>query len=613
MKKTFLAIIFSISTILLYAVPAKLGYTIFTQPDGTQIKIQRVGDEHFHYTLSEDGYLIKKSTDGYYRFATMNAEGVVSESEFICRPALMRSSSENNFLQIVAKNNDFRAIASQVADRRYSHHRRQLMNNTTPYKAWKNFVGGQKYLVILVNYSDLSFVNTKQDIDDLLNKKGYDKLGAVGSARDYFEFSSDGVFSPQFDVVGPYTLSKKMAYYGANDASGYDAHPEEMVEEACRLALADGINLKQYDTNNDGFVDNICIYYAGEGEATGGSDDTIWPHCFFLSNSPTVGNVKINDYIVMQELNTGGSTGTYLTTIGVFCHEFSHFMGLPDLYKTDKSNGSTVYNWDVMDMGCYNGPNERAEVPCGYSSYEKFYFGWNTPNILTQSNNYSLKSTSTKEQPYLITESGEHNLDGRNPSPNQFYIIENRTKNLFDKYLPSDGLLVWRIVFDKNKWKDNSPNNRQPYVVSVVPADNVMNRASQKMDTYPQRDIKSLMFSSYDGKKWGWALQNISKNGGVVNFTFLGDGSTINKTKEDNPFVMKPTNNHSWVIISKIKGKYKVSAYSVSGKLIEAKDFEEKTEIDTGSLHKGVYIIIVENLSLSIDDEKYFYSQKIIK
>ena len=84
-----------------------------------------------------------------------------------------------------------------------------------------------------------------------------------------------GKYSPVFDVFGPYTLSNKYRYYGKNDASGNDTNVPEMIVEACRMASAD-VDLSTYDYDNDGYIDNVYVFYAGAGEANGGSDDTVW-------------------------------------------------------------------------------------------------------------------------------------------------------------------------------------------------------------------------------------------------------------------------------------------------------------------------------------------------
>ena len=94
----------------------------------------------------------------------------------------------------------------------------------------------QHGIVILAAFKDVSFTYGKQDFEDLLNRQGYDRNGATGSAKEYFESQFGEGASFVFDVSEIVTLSKTRAYYGSNNKDGVDSRPEEMVTEACTLA-----------------------------------------------------------------------------------------------------------------------------------------------------------------------------------------------------------------------------------------------------------------------------------------------------------------------------------------------------------------------------------------
>ena len=68
-----------------------------------------------------------------------------------------------------------------------------------------------------------------------------------------------------------------MRYYGGNTSSGDDSNPQQMIIDACNLANAD-VNFADYDTDGEGCVDNVFVYYDGTTEAEGGHSDTVWPH-----------------------------------------------------------------------------------------------------------------------------------------------------------------------------------------------------------------------------------------------------------------------------------------------------------------------------------------------
>ena len=93
-------------------------------------------------------------------------------------------------------------------------------------------VGKPHALVLLVEYADVKFrVDDPHDyFSRMVNERGFSDLGATGSALDFFIENSNGLFEPQFDVLGPVTLSGTQAYYGENKGSN-DARPHMMAIE----------------------------------------------------------------------------------------------------------------------------------------------------------------------------------------------------------------------------------------------------------------------------------------------------------------------------------------------------------------------------------------------
>ena len=127
------------------------------------------------------------------------------------------------------------------------------------------------------------------------------------------------------DVVGPYTVSKAMSYYGSNDSDGQDSNPDEMVAEAVALANAD-VDFSQYDNDKDGVVDGVYVLFAGYGEEAGAPADAIWSHAWEVYPAVTYDGVRISSYSCSPELmnNAQSNPNAIITPIGVICHEFSH-------------------------------------------------------------------------------------------------------------------------------------------------------------------------------------------------------------------------------------------------------------------------------------------------
>ena len=52
-----------------------------------------------------------------------------------------------------------------------------------------------------------------------------------------------------------------------------------------------------------------------------------------------------------------------------------------------------------------------------------------------------------------------HNLNGVNPNPATFYLLENRDLTGWDTHLPGQGLLITKIKYSSGKWSGNTVNN----------------------------------------------------------------------------------------------------------------------------------------------------------
>ena len=294
-------------------------------------------------------------------------------------------------------------------------------------------------------------------------------IKAEGSVRQYFINQSCGQYQPQFDVVGPFTVSKDMSYYGSNDSQGNDKHPEIMVQEACELAHEAGVDFSQYDNNNDGKVDFVYVLYAGFGEADGGPATTIWPHSFHLSYagvSLRLDGKTVDLYACSSELNYVSKKRAGIAT---FCHEFSHVLGLPDLYTTNSAKHKTCGAWDIMDYGQYN---NDGNTPPSYSGYERMFFGWTTPRVINQPLNVTIKELQANNDVCVMTSSGEFSGKGNDPNPTIFYVLEYRQQVGWDKYIKGHGLMITKINYTFNKWSGNTVNNSAASMgVDIIEAD----------------------------------------------------------------------------------------------------------------------------------------------
>lgn len=408
------------------AVPAKPGvWRTISLTDGTQVKVQLVGDEFMHYYQSADGtrYLYDAASATYQ---------VYSDSQF--------SNSRRKAVARRAKAKNRRAV-------------RRKANVTNIFQGMK------KGLIILAQFTDSKFQSghDRALYNKIANAENYTDNGFKGSVKDYFKAQSAGQFELDFDVVGICQLKNPCSYYGGNDAStGEDLRAGEMVAEACQWAATQGVDFSKYDWDGDGEVDQVFVLYAGKGEADGGAASTVWPHEYALSESDygkslSFNGVIVDTYACSAELNDRDQ----LDGIGTFCHEFSHCMGFPDLYDTGYSGWFGMGDYDLMSAGNYNGD---SKCPAGYSAYEKHKCGWLTyqdvTNIEEDLNVTGLKAISEGGGAYVLKNKAHED---------EYYIIENRQKTGWDAYLPSDGVMITHVDYDAYIWWNNMPNTKGNY------------------------------------------------------------------------------------------------------------------------------------------------------
>ena len=533
-----LLIILLIPSIRLNAVPATPFPVNITQPDGSELTVMLHGDEFFNYKTTLDGYTLVPNANGVLTYAQIDTNGYLASTSVKATNIEKRTSPEKNFILKLTKNVDFSKINLLNRNSRLLKSKSAL--TISPQKSYP-LRGSAKSLVILVNFKDKSFVtpNPQLAYTNLLNQKGYAANGGTGSANDYFLASSMGVFNPQFDVVGPFNLPQPMAYYGKNDVSGNDTLPRQMVIDACTLAAAGGVNFAQYDTDNDGTVDNVFIYYAGYNEAEGGPANSIWPHRWALANLATKFNgVSVYDYACTSELRS--NTGSSMCGIGTFCHEFGHVLGLPDYYVTSGAEHHTLSEWNIMDYGPYL---NKGRTPPSYSAFDRFYLNWLVPTELKTGGQYSLDTLTTSNKAYLFTQNGNHNLNGANPSPVEFYTLENRQQKGWDTYLPGHGMLLTHIFYNAYDWQQNVVNNNPVAMgVDIVEADGIALAETSTAgldptlsgDPFPGvNNVTSFNPLLRDGTNIHKPLRNIQEINGIIQFYFA---SYISLTQNLKPF-----------------------------------------------------------------------------
>ena len=510
-KKLILLMSMMLAASALYAVPAKRGiWKSVTLKSGETIELQLCGDEFLHFWEDKSGN----------RYAYDLSDGL--------KPADMVA------LQARSK------VLRQQACPEHIIRQDWLNNSNTTLSRAVSYTGKKKCLILLAQFSDKKFTmaDPKAFYNRVANEEGFCEGKFQGSVADYFKAQSNGKFEMDFDVVGPYTLGES-AFYGKNDGDAQDVNVQSMISGCLGNAVADGVDFTPYDWDGDGQVEMVFVVYAGRGEATGGGDDTIWPHKGKMLSPVKCGNKTVVDYACSNEL----SVSNEVDGIGTICHEFSHCLGYPDVYDTQYTGLYGMGTWDLMCQGNYNG---NGFTPAGYTAYEKYAAGWIDPIELKE----NMEVTGLKP----IADGGNAYIFKNPGNSNEYYLIENRQKKGWDAALAGSGIIVNHIDYNLIAWNYNAPNSIVSGVndherITIVPADNVKSEKTEENDPWPfgnktrLDNTTSPACESYNNNTDGTKYMNIIlsdmaiASDGTASFKF----QNLNKSASQEKFIFQET------------------------------------------------------------------------
>ena len=380
------------------------------------------------------------------------------------------------------------------------------MRPTTRF-ALKKATGKQTLncLVLLVDFPDNVGTTPPAHFESLL----FDPANQ-DSMHSFYQDLSYGRLNVTGQVTGWIRASNPYSYYTAGESGTGSAFPRNtpgLLDEVLRKYCATN-SLAPFDVNGDGYLDGLFLVHAGGGAEAepdpSRRNNMIWSHKWTLP-SPFVNN-GIRAYAYFTAPEDG--------RLGVFSHEFGHFLGLPDLYDTSyRSKG--VGDWCLMAGGSWNGGGDR---PARMSAWCLSTLGWIAPKNVKASGSLSLN-------PIERDKTACYRLWTKGKASKEYFLIEYRRKSGRDGALPRGGLALWHI---DDTQSDNS--NPLAYRVALIQADGrrdleLNHNDGDRGDVFPgSQKVKRVNDTGSghphtrknDGTATGVSLSQIKLTGGVA-------------------------------------------------------------------------------------------------
>ncbi|WP_010681324.1 M6 family metalloprotease domain-containing protein, partial [Acetivibrio cellulolyticus] len=459
-----------------YAMPACEDWQTSVQPNGEKFQYRQHGDENFNWVESETGEAIEKGQDGCWYFNELKdnklQKSSVKYSKKLSKKGYLKSGDVLRWkkgLPLTGKNDTSASLqatqtgqttgssstagaiaATSATTTTASTSASTAALTTTTFTTHPNAVPNQKLLVVLVSFNDRALTYT----DAQWNSQFFGTSGAT--FRNYYDENSGGkaIFGPVAETSGTANdgvvrVSLNRNHPGTADKGKISNQIDALIPEIMS-SVNSSVNFAVLDTNGDSMLSptELCtaIIIAGYEQSMGQTYPAVWAHRA-MASTQTLDGVKIpgSSYGIEGEIHVN-----YMATLGVFCHEIGHVLGLPDLYDLDGSSyGVGIHS--LMGTGPHNclAGQYAGQTPAHMDAYCKTLLKYAVPQIANRAGQYQVNSFNHS--------TGYKVLRINTANPKQYFLIENREFNGFDASLSSysnyGGIAVWHIdesVSDNN-------------------------------------------------------------------------------------------------------------------------------------------------------------------
>jgi M6 family metalloprotease-like protein len=479
-------------------------YLIFRQERGPDVELVVNGDEFYARYETTDGYTVVYDLDlGLYCYAALENGAFVSTATPISKaPPVglrrhLKESAEVRNRKFRQRYDRIRPVQPDPA----AHMVRTFGPQRGLLSGRRLSAGQVRGLTVLVEFTDLQSTVAPADVDAMLNGASYTANGNFCSVREYYRLVSSGKLDYANTVIGPIRLSQSQAFYKST----------LLVREAMEMVAAQLRNdFSPFDSQRQGIIDAVSFLYAGrtlyEGE--------LWPHNSQLE-------LRFGNYRTSQYMLTSMGRSPIDLSIGTFCHESGHLLcRFPDMYDYgerdgdfEKSQGIGVYC--LMGSGNHL---DRGRTPSPVCGYLRDLVGW-------ADNQVSLNSVGEFQARH-----GDYGtvLKYETDRPNEYFIVENRSRLGLDGGLPAAGLAVYHCDWlGSNEWQGGTADKH--YQCGLLQADGHFDmehnvNGGDVGDLFADRSGVALSHGTmpssrqWDGAESGLIIGEVGASGEVIRF-----------------------------------------------------------------------------------------------
>jgi len=371
-----------------------------TQPNGIEVVGYIYGDEFHRRLETEEGYtIILNEQTGRIEYAFIRNKRLVPSGMIV--GVVSPSYLERIRFPKHLSDRSYRIAEIRKKSPRLLHELSSFLYQLDKKVKTQALTGTKKAFVVLVQFLAEATPPTQWYSGTYsptgFNNRIFSTVAGDISMSNYYRANSYNQFWPVgYTYPNWVTLPQTASWYKQNGSW------QKVIEDAMdSIRLFDpSFDFTLYANNWD--LDVILIW-AGTRQTWG---TFYWPQ--MSSSSLNKYGVVVRYYNVVNERN---SDGTENTDISVFCHEYGHMTGCPDLYDYSSFNTPLGYY-------CMMGWSNRRTHFCGYIKWK--VYEWVTPTEITTSEAIDVDALGlasvSKPRLYKV------NIE----SPKEYFLVENR-------------------------------------------------------------------------------------------------------------------------------------------------------------------------------------------